>query len=146
MIKYNETVFAIAGPVDAAKSTLIGVLTHGELDNGNGLARNKILIHPHEKESGRTSHITYNSVLYKYTDGFINLPNNKKIEYNNIKYQLDNKLVSFLDLAGHEKYLGTTLFGITGLFPDYGIVVIAANTGITKLTREHLGILLYLHP
>jgi elongation factor 1-alpha len=31
------------------------------------------------------------------------------------------------------------------MFPDYGIVVIGANTGITKLTREHLGILLYLN-
>jgi len=151
MTTNNETVFAIAGPVDAAKSTLIGVLTHGELDNGNGFARNKILVHPHEKESGRTSHITYNSVLYKYNDGFINLYNtnninniNKVIEYNDKENKENTKIVSFLDLAGHEKYLGTTLFGITGLFPDYGIVVIAANTGITKLTREHLGILLYL--
>ena len=33
---------------------------------------------------------------------------------------------------------------MTGLFPDYGFVVIGANTGITKLTKEHLGILLYL--
>jgi GTPase len=146
MTTNNETIFAIAGPVDAAKSTLIGVLTCGELDNGNGLARNKILVHPHEKESGRTSHITYNSVIYKYEDGFISLhnihnENIKKIEYS---YKKEDKIVSFLDLAGHEKYMGTTLFGITGLFPDYGIVVIAANTGITKLTREHLGILLYL--
>jgi GTPase len=31
--------------------------------------------------------------------------------------------------------LKTTIFGVTGLFPDYGIVVIGANTGITKLTR-----------
>jgi elongation factor 1-alpha len=57
---------------------------------------------------------------------------------------MSNKVVSFIDLAGHEKYLKTTIFGVTGLFPDYGIVVIGANTGITKLTREHLGILLYL--
>jgi elongation factor 1-alpha len=31
------------------------------------------------------------------------------------------------------------------MFPDYGIVVIGANTGITKLTKEHIGILLYLN-
>ena len=49
-----------------------------------------------------------------------------------------------LDLAGHEKYLKTTVYGVTGLFPDYGIVVIGANTGITRLTREHIGILFYL--
>ena len=56
----------------------------------------------------------------------------------------DNK-ITFIDLAGHEKYLKTTMLGLTGLFVDYGIVVIGANTGITRLTREHLGILLYLN-
>jgi GTPase len=29
------------------------------------------------------------------------------------------------------------------MFPDRGIVVIGANTGITKLTKEHLGILYF---
>ena len=47
-------------------------------------------------------------------------------------------------MAGHEKYLKTTVKGVTGSFPDYGIVVIGANTGITRLTREHIGILFYL--
>ena len=57
---------------------------------------------------------------------------------------IKEKVVSFMDLAGHEKYLKTTVYGVTGMFPDRGIVVIGANTGITKLTREHLAILLYL--
>ena len=30
---------AVVGNIDAGKSTLLGVLTHGELDNGQGLAR-----------------------------------------------------------------------------------------------------------
>ena len=37
------------------------------------------------------------------------------------------------------------MFGVAGLFPNYGIVVIGSNTGITKLTREHIGILFYLN-
>ena len=49
-----------------------------------------------------------------------------------------------MDLAGHEKYLKTTVYGVTGMFPDYGLLIIGANTGITRLTKEHLGILLYL--
>jgi GTPase len=28
------------------------------------------------------------------------------------------------------------------MFPDRGIVVIGANTGITKLTKEHIGLML----
>ena len=149
-----ECVLAVCGPVDAGKSSLIGVLTSGQLDNGRGLARNKILVHPHERETGRTSHITYNPLVYntnKDTSDSINLSNIKEKSDNLINFKLRgqknpyaNKVVSFIDLAGHEKYLKTTIFGVTGLFPDYGIVVIGANTGITKLTREHMGILLYL--
>ena len=147
-LNYKELVFAVCGPVDAGKSSLIGVLTSGKLDDGRGLARNKVLIHPHERASGKTSHITYNPLIYKNINNKVNLISLKEknttselFNYDNI---FDNKIISFIDLAGHEKYLKTTIFGVTGLFPDYGIVVIGANTGITKLTKEHLGILLYL--
>lgn len=156
-IDRTECVMAVCGPVDAGKSSLIGVLTSGQLDNGRGLARNKILVHPHERETGRTSHITYNPLVYnttKDTTDSVILSNTKEKsektdnlhEFNlrGKKNPFANKVVSFIDLAGHEKYLKTTIFGVTGLFPDYGIVVIGANTGITKLTREHMGILLYL--
>ena len=146
----NECVIAVCGPVDAGKSSLIGVLTSGMLDNGRGLARNRVLVHPHERETGRTSHITYNPLVYhKKDDMTISLysPKDDK-QLMDIKTRektgWDIKVNSFLDLAGHEKYLKTTIFGVTGMFPDYGIVVIGANTGITKLTREHIGILLYL--
>ena len=46
----EECTFAVCGPVDAGKSSLIGVLTSGELDNGRGFARNKVLKHQHEKK------------------------------------------------------------------------------------------------
>lgn len=48
---------AVVGNVDAGKSTLLGVLTHGELDNGRGHARLKLFRHKHEMESGRTSSV-----------------------------------------------------------------------------------------
>jgi len=48
---------AVVGNVDAGKSTLLGVLTHGELDNGRGHARQKLFRHKHEMESGRTSSV-----------------------------------------------------------------------------------------
>lgn len=147
----EECTIAVCGPVDAGKSSLIGVLTYGELDDGRGYTRNKVLIHPHERETGRTSHITYNPlVYYKKDDNTVSLyaPKDDKI-LKDIKIRSktcwNTKVTSFLDLAGHAKYLKTTMFGVTGMFPDYGIVVIGANTEITKLTREHLGILLYLN-
>merc|ERR1719265_3129776 len=39
---------AMLGNVDAGKSTLCGVLTHGELDNGAGKARLNLFRHLHE--------------------------------------------------------------------------------------------------
>lgn len=44
---------AVVGNVDAGKSTLLGVLTHGALDDGRGFARQKLFRHKHEMESGR---------------------------------------------------------------------------------------------
>lgn len=55
---------AVVGNVDAGKSTLLGVLTHGELDNGRGHARQRLFRHKHEMESGRTSSVG-NDILGK---------------------------------------------------------------------------------
>ena len=54
------------------------------------------------------------------------------------------KLVTFLDLCGHEKYLKTTMFGLVGLLPDYCMIIVGANMGVSRMTREHLGITLAL--
>lgn len=55
------------------------------------------------------------------------------------------KIIHLLDMCGHEKYLKTTMHGLTSLFPDYCLLVIGANMGISKMTKEHLGISLALN-
>jgi len=55
-----------------------------------------------------------------------------------------DKIVSLIDLCGHENYLKTTIFGLTGLVPDYAMIVIGANMGVQRMTKEHLGIALAL--
>lgn len=115
---------AVAGNVDSGKSTLAGVLLNNCLDDGRGKCRSLILRNKHEQETGRTSCISFNNLIL----------NSSK----------ERKILSFIDLAGHEKYLKTTIFGLTGLFVDYGLVLVGANMGITKMTKEHLAILLYL--
>lgn len=45
--------------MDSGKSTLLGVLTQGELDNGRGRARLNLFRHLHEIQSGRTSSISF---------------------------------------------------------------------------------------
>lgn len=59
---------AVVGNVDAGKSTLLGVLTHGMLDDGRGGARTSIFRHKHEIESGRTSSIG-NEIMGFRADG-----------------------------------------------------------------------------
>ena len=145
----EEISIVVCGPVDAGKSSLVGVLTTGELDDGRGKARKNVFHHNHELESGRTSSISQNVIKYQVNNNKIQLINtkyNRKYEPRDIDINHsdinNDKVVNLIDLAGHEKYLKTTVHGITGMFPDRGIVVIGANTGITKLTREHIGLLL----
>lgn len=48
---------AVVGNVDSGKSTTLGVLTRGALDDGRGRARVGLFRHKHEIETGRTSSV-----------------------------------------------------------------------------------------
>lgn len=50
---------SVVGNADAGKSTLLGVLTQGQLDNGRGQARLNLFRHLHEIQTGRTSCISH---------------------------------------------------------------------------------------
>lgn len=134
---------AVAGNVDSGKSTLVGVLITGELDNGRGLARMNVFRHKHEVESGRTSSISQQIMGFTSQGKVANYELVGDPSWTRI---VDNssKLITFIDLGGHEKYLKTTLYGLTGHLPDYTILVVGANMGIVGMTKEHLGIALAL--
>jgi len=51
-----------------------------------------------------------------------------------------HQVVTFIDLAGHEKYLKTTIFGMTGHAPDFCMLMIGSNAGVIGMTK---GILNY---
>jgi len=55
------------------------------------------------------------------------------------------QVVTFIDLAGHEKYLKTTIFGMTGHLPHYCMLMVGANAGVIGTTKEHLGLALALN-
>tara|TARA_B110000261_G_C13076245_1_gene354135 strand:- start:60 stop:1280 length:1221 start_codon:yes stop_codon:yes gene_type:complete len=114
----KEIRIAILGNVDSAKSTLVSTVTYNILDNGRGSAREKVFKHKHEQETGRTS-----SISFRYV----------KIS--------EEKYITFIDLAGHEKYFKTTIQGLNGGLADYAILVVGANMGVLKMTKEHLGII-----
>ena len=106
-----ETRYAFIGNVDSGKSTLLSVLSTGDLDDGRGKMRKHISQYRHELESGRTSSIS-------------------------LKWKDKDKIL--IDLCGHERYLRTTIYGLNSMTPDYCILVIGSNMGISRMTREHI--------
>ncbi|KAI1732106.1 elongation factor tu GTP binding domain-containing protein [Ditylenchus destructor] len=141
---FIEVRIAVVGNVDAGKSTLLGVLTHNILDDGRGHARKKLFKHKHEFETGRTSSVG-NDILGFDAQGVVtNRPNHHgRLDWIDICRE-SAKVVTFIDLAGHEKYLKTTIFGLTGHMPDYTMLMVGANAGIIGTAREHLSLALSL--
>ncbi|XP_038146549.1 GTP binding protein 1, like isoform X1 [Cyprinodon tularosa] len=143
---FLEVRVAVVGNVDAGKSTLLGVLTHGELDNGRGFARQKLFRHKHEMESGRTSSVGNDILGFDQEGQVVNKPDSHGGGLDWIKIcEKSSKVITFIDLAGHEKYLKTTVFGMTGHLPDFCMLMIGSNAGIVGMTKEHLGLALALN-
>lgn len=138
---YLDIKIGVAGNVDSGKSTTIGTLTKGILDDGRGKARVHVFNYKHEIASGRTSSIGHQIMGYDKNGNIIN--SNKNNSWSDIASQAV-KLISFYDLAGHEKYLRTTIYGLTSIYPDYCLIMIGANMGINHMTREHIGLCINL--
>jgi len=116
------------------------------LDDGRGYARELVFNYDHEKKNGRTSSVTQEIMGFK--DQTQILPNKVGEKKNNAWNKIlkdSDKIVSLIDLCGHEKYLKTTIFGLTGLVPDYAMIIVGANMGVQRMTKEHLGIALALN-
>ncbi|KAJ1800963.1 hypothetical protein LPJ59_000673 [Coemansia sp. RSA 2399] len=146
----TEVRVAVVGNVDAGKSTMLGVLTQGSLDDGRGRARVALFKHKHELDSGRTSSVGLEILGFdksagdavRHTDNH-QINQHRKMDWHAVCSRA-SKLVSFLDLAGHEKYLKTTIFGMSSGSPDYVMLMVGANAGLTGMAREHLGLALAL--
>merc|ERR1719414_2293137 len=141
---FMEIRVAVVGNVDAGKSTLLGVLTHGELDNGRGHARLKLFRHKHEAESGRTSSVGNDILGFDSTGNVVNKPEHGALDWVKV-CENSSKVLTFVDLAGHEKYLKTTVFGLTGHLPDFCLIVVGSNAGMIGMAKEHLGLALALN-
>ena len=131
----------MVGNANSGKSTLVGILVNSkyitsmdlgkkypeeydeklilqDLDDGNGSARSTVMRFRHEIETGKTSSVTYNH------------------------FSCQKNIVTLVDLAGQEKYLKTTIRGVSSSYPDYGIVLV--EKAITKMTKEHIMLLAVL--
>lgn len=53
--------------------------------------------------------------------------------------QPDGRVLGFIDVPGHEKFLSNMLAGVGGI--DHALLVVACDDGVMAQTREHLAIL-----
>lgn len=130
---------AMIGNVDSGKSTLIGVLTSGGLDDGRGAARSLVLRHKHEQSNGRTSAVTVELMGFKDMEQVVPTARQHSQRWTEIVEGCDRN-VTLIDLCGHERYLKTTVFGLTAMMPDYALLVVGANMGVQRMTKEHISI------
>jgi len=136
----RHIIVASAGHVNHGKSTLIACLMTGRPDS-EGKSWLYLDTLPHEIERGLSADLHF--TLYGFKDGkplhFKN-PLDKKERAKVV--EMADKLVSFVDTVGHENWQKTTIRGLVGQNIDYGLLVVAADDGVTHITREHLGLLL----
>jgi small GTP-binding protein len=135
--KYIDIKVAVAGNVDVGKTTLVGTLISGEKDNGRGLTRSSVFNYVHELKTGRTSSIGHQILGFDYNSKIVNYQGINKLSWTDI-VQKSAKIISFFDLAGHEKYLKTTILGLSSSFPDICMIIIDGNNGIKPMTKEHI--------
>ncbi|PLW12307.1 hypothetical protein PCANC_16886 [Puccinia coronata f. sp. avenae] len=153
----TELRVACVGNVDSGKSTTLGVLTKGKLDDGRGRARVSLFRHKHELDSGRTSSVGMEimgfdakgrEVRPEGTAELLTASNQVGLRKQQLSWddicKKAAKVVSFIDLAGHERYLKTTIFGLTGCSPDFVLLIIGANAGLIGMSKEHLSVALAL--
>ncbi|KAI3632798.1 hypothetical protein MIR68_008873 [Amoeboaphelidium protococcarum] len=164
---FQEIRIAFLGNTNCGKSTLLGYLSHGELDNGSGKARLNLLRHRHEIESGRSSSISHSIIGFSDHGELLNYgatmgnvgafqdgdPLNDADRNKGLGdwcegqiVDLASKIVMMLDTCGHPKYLQTTIQGLTSYNPDYACVLVDGSSGfIDSTTKELLGLSLVLN-
>ena len=70
------------------------------------------------------------SLIYNYEYGsflvlgkVVNKPDHGHLDWVKI-CEDSSKVITFIDLAGHERYLKTTVFGMTGHLPDFTMLMV----------------------
>ena len=145
-VRYVDIRVACAGSVDAGKSTLLGVLLTGKNDDGRGAARLNVFNFKHEVKTGRTSSVAQHILGFDQKGQVVTIDDDSghKKDWPEI-VQASKKVVTFFDLCGHEKYLKTTITGLTSNFPDLTFILVGGNMNLSKMTKEHIFLCLSLH-
>ncbi|KAL7794602.1 hypothetical protein V8C37DRAFT_376184 [Trichoderma ceciliae] len=151
----------LTGPIASGKSSLLGTLSTGTLDNGRGKSRLSLLKHRHEMASGMTSSIAQELIGYKEKLIFSFFHRNIESWLDIHDYSNNGRLVFMSDSGGHPRYRHTVFRGLMNWAPHWMILCIAADdaemasrahdmtvpaldSGDTDLVKAHLDLSLKL--
>jgi GTPase len=137
----------LTGPTTSGKSTLLGTLSTGALDNGRGKSRLNLLRHQHEVASGVTSSVAQELIGYKDNAIFNFAHGNIESWVDIHDYAESGRLAFVSDSAGHPRYRRTILRGLVGWAPHWTVLCLAPDegeggsvgVGTTSSAREVLG-------
>lgn len=135
----------LTGATTCGKTTLLGTLSTGELDNGRGKSRLSLLRHRHELVSGITSSVAWEIVGYRPepTETTILQPPIKRetssrvVNYatGNISswtdihaYAAGGRIAFLSDSAGNPRFIKATFRSLIGWAPHYAAYLVAANS------------------
>lgn len=148
--KKNEKIFnqnyqsrdiriAMLGEEAGGKSTLLGVLQSGTLDDGFGSARINVMRFPHEIQNGKTLAISHQVLGFNCLENGIKKNSSDKVaQSENSKDILNQNFISFYDLGGSEKAFKNTLSMISTEYIDYVFLIFSAVQGVTDNTKFFL--------
>lgn len=128
--KITEINIGFVGPSQSGKTTTISNIVYGQLDDGNGSARQLIFRHEHEKNSGCTSSIKKE---------IVGIRNNSIINYNtgiNVSWEhianMSDKILCLIDLPGSQQYMKTILFGLSAYNFDALVIFNDTNAELSE--------------
>lgn len=137
-IPNNHIRVAVMGNVDAGKSTLIGTLKSNILDDGRGSSRQLVPRHRHELETGRTSSPITHLVGFNENGSICN---SASVIKGHFSFPNDaHRVITLLDVAGHEKYLKNTIQAISQGMIDHALVLVNARQEPNHMTVHHLNL------
>jgi len=98
--------------------------------------------HRHEIESGRTStasHLMGFRSTGEPIGGRDQIRANKRKSEDEVARE-SYRIVTLIDLAGHEKYLKTTIHGVSSGMADYSLILVNSRHPPTHMTQHHLNL------
>jgi elongation factor 1-alpha len=129
----------IAGRVSSGKSTLVGCLVTGSVDDGSGKARSFLLKHPQEITRGQTADIHLAFMGFTHDGRPVHLENPLNKEETGRALDQSTRIVTFFDAPGHMEHSKTMIRSILGGDAAYGLVLVPIPDEARLIQSEQIG-------